>query len=120
MHFFLKFLKKKKKTAANSLYWFAAKHQTSASRWQKFDMFNQNLLQNLMNFVYVLKATGNSKKWLKLKQSRKPHICGNRCLRVNSQVNNLQLVSKEGSLVMFFILSHFLIQKDCQKKCFSK
>ena len=28
-------------------------------------------------------ATGSGQKWLKLKQSRKPHICGIRGLRVN-------------------------------------
>ena len=45
------------------------------------------------------------KKWLKLKQPRKPHICGIWVVRVNRQVNNPETVSKEGpfAFLWFFL-----------------
>ena len=45
------------------------------------------------------------KKWLKLKQSRTPHICGIRGLRVDRQVKNPWAVLKEGSFVIFGFFS---------------
>ena len=42
-----------------------------------------------------------AKKWLKLKQLRKPHIIGICCLRVKAQVKNIQAVSNEGTFVIF-------------------
>ena len=45
--------------------------------------FIQNLVQILMNLVLSFKSDRKRlKKWLKLKQSRKPHMCGTRVLRV--------------------------------------
>ena len=42
-----------------------------------------------------------AKKWLKLKQSRKLHICCFRSLGVNIMVKNLRVVSKEDPFVIF-------------------
>ena len=44
-----------------------------------------------------------AKKWLKLKESRKQHICGIHRLTINNQVKNLQVVLKEGPFVNFGI-----------------
>ena len=84
------------------LYWFAAQQQTSTSTRQKFDLFYPKLSPDLNE---VSRAFQNqqevAKKWLKLKQSRKPHICGIRRLSVNSQVKNSRVVSKKGPFVIF-------------------
>ena len=73
------FFKIFEKTQPTSLYWFAGQHQASTSRGQNLAFFIQNLVQNLMNLVLRCES---DKSLLKLKQSRKPHICGTRRLRV--------------------------------------
>ena len=52
----------------------------------------------------MLKSTGSGKKWLKLTQSRKSHICGIQSLSVNRHVKNARAISKEAPSV---VLIHF-------------
>ena len=42
--------------------------------------------------------TGSSQKWLKLKQSRKPHICGIRGVRVNKAAPDYNIALKKSGL----------------------
>ena len=90
------------------LYWFAAQQQTSTSRPQKFDLFYPKFSPDLNE---VSRAFQNqqeeAKKCLKLQQSRKPHICGIRRLRVNSQVKNSLVVSKEDPVIIFLFFLTF-------------
>ena len=65
------------------LYWFAAQQQTSTSRPQKLDLFYPKFSAefNKLSLKFYKQQEG-TKKWLKLKQFRKPHICGIQGVRV--------------------------------------
>ena len=83
MHCFLNFFKK---TQAISLYRLAAQQQTSTSRRQNFHLFYPKFSAKFNKLSSKFwKWQEVVKKRLKLKQSRKPHICDIRGLRVNSR-----------------------------------
>ena len=66
------------------LYWFAAQQQTSIPRPQKFDLLYSKFSPDFNEFSPAFQNQQEvAKKWLTLKQSRKPHVCGIRRLRVN-------------------------------------
>ena len=70
------------------IYWFAAQQQTSTSRRQKFDLFYPKFSSKFNELSRKLRKQQEvAKKGLKLKQSRKPHICGIWCPIVNTFVD---------------------------------
>ena len=84
------------------LYCFAALQQTSTFTRQKIDLFYLKFSPEINGFGLTFqKQEQVAKKWLKLKQSRTPHICGIRRVSVNNQFNKLELVSKGGTLVKY-------------------
>ena len=54
-----------------------------------------------MKLSHVIKTTGCGKKWLKLKQFKKPFIFCIHDLRVNRQNKNLRAVSKQDAFLTF-------------------
>ena len=69
------------------MYWLDALQQTSTSRRQKFDLFYPKCSPQVNKPSLTFKERKEvAKKWLKLKQSRKPHICGIRRLRVKKYI----------------------------------
>ena len=91
-----------------SRYWFAAQQQTSTCRRQKFALFYPEFTPefNELSLMFWTRQEV-AKKWVKLKQSRKPYICDIRRLRINSLVNNSRVVSKEGPFVIFLFFLTF-------------
>ena len=55
------------------------------------------------------------KKWLKLKQSRKPNICGIWGLRINRQVNNSHAVWKVDPFLIFWFALTFYCEMIVNK-----
>ena len=65
------------------MYWFAAQQQNSTSKRQKFYFFYPKFSSEFSELsLKFQKQEEMAKKWLKLKQSWKPHICGIWGLRV--------------------------------------
>ena len=96
------------KTQLISLYWFAAQQQTNPSRGHKIDWFYPKCSPEFHQFNLTFwKQQEVPKKGLKLKQFRKSKLCDIRCLRVNSQVKNPQVVSKEGSFIIHWLFITF-------------
>ena len=55
---------------ASSLYWLAVQHQASTLRRQKIGFLTRNLVQILMNLVFLVKTTGTCQKMAKTKVVR--------------------------------------------------
>ena len=79
----------------------AAQHQTSTSRRPKFEMFDPKFSSEFnklsLNFEQELEV---AQRFLKLNLSRKPHVCGIRCLRVNRDVKKPRSASEEDPFVI--------------------
>ena len=73
------------------LHWFATQQQTSTSKQRKFDLFYPKFSPDLNEVSQAFQNRQEvAKKWLKLKLSRKPHICGIRRLRVKTIDNKIE------------------------------
>ena len=78
------------------------RQQTNTSRRQKLELFYPKFTSKFNEIsLNFLKEQEVAIKWLKLKQSRKPHICDIRGLRVNKQVENPRAALKESPFVIF-------------------